>query len=1080
MGGRLIKAVLAAVAGLTLLHSPGEGAQAPLPRQGTDTETIVEETRRISDFEARLALARILSYDEKTLPASLDLWRRLARERPGDRVVLLETARVLRRLKRGGEAIKILEDLRREKEDGDLLLELARAYHQEGRHEEAVSLYRRLRAGGAPATVSLDVEEGDALLAAGRLGEAVAAFRRGHEKDPADPAAYRKLALALSWSGRDGEALPLLEDRFAKSPLDEEVGLELARLYARRGEGQRARGVLQGLLATNRDNASLLSALADVEAGMGHAVLSRRIYERLLERNPRDEALKTRYAGAMFLWGDFYGIEKIAAEILAARPGDRKARLLLADALAASQRYEEAEGIYRLLLLDDERDRDARLGLAGVKVREKDFPAALAAAEDLLASVPDDPQALVLKGDALLGMKRTAEAPAFYERAGTAEGWLKGGRARLALGDAAGAAVAFAAAEALAPKDPRIAFYRKGREGVTDEGFVTALLREKSQDPRLLKELGDLYAAEGIFPTAERFYRQALAADGDFFPARMALAETLGAAGKHDEALAVYRDLDAQLPQTVKIMLGKARVLSWARRYDESLDVYGKIRRLNPRDPVPLREMARVAGWAKRYDGAQSYYRLLQDPPVDRLLLSTLESLRASDGRPLTQALRAEGPRGEEGAPPYLLYEAVSRDLAGKGGLIGPSDRRAAEAILTERLPAYRLQKGAYLEGEMKSLAREKRFQGALEAARELVAAMPGNEEAWFDTAQLQCALGLCDEEGETYRHLLHLDPLHGLVREALQRQEERSRPLLAARQSYWHEDGYGDLARITRHRTDLDLVIPFRCRYHLSLSGHHWIEKPDFTGSSYGADGFTVALGGVVNAALRGEARWTHKVYRDAPLAARDTGFVGLSLRLRDYVRLGLSYERTDELYNYFGIRQGTQADVYSLTAESDLTRRLEVAGAVRHRRYRDDNQQNHLLVRGGYAFTDHPRILKVIVTGEYRDTQRENRFLYDGTGRLEDIVHPYWTPRHYYTAGLTVEWYHDLSRLFICGGKRHIYDIRLSAAADTNGNPALRAEVDWEWDFYRSWTLAVGAMIHRSRDWKGEALTGTIKRRF
>ena len=213
-----------------------------------------------------------------------------------------------------------------------------------------------------------------------------------------------------------------------------------------------------------------------------------------------------------------------------------------------------------------------------------------------------------------------------------------------------------------------------------------------------------------------------------------------------------------------------------------------------------------------------------------------------------------------------------------------------------------------------------------MDTYEELLGFTPGNEEAIFDYAQLECALGLCNREEKTYRRLLDMDKLHSLAGRAMERLKIRRNPSLKLGQIYWAEHGRHGLTEIDRYRTDLGLDVPIDCRFHLKLTGHHWIEHPSFTDESYGANGFTLGVGGTLNPYIRGEAGWTKKIYQDNEFENTDTGYANLWFNLRDYVVVGLGYDRTDQLYNYFGIRQGIQANSWWMSIDSDITRRLEV----------------------------------------------------------------------------------------------------------------------------------------------------------
>jgi hypothetical protein len=401
------------------------------------------------------------------------------------------------------------------------------------------------------------------------------------------------------------------------------------------------------------------------------------------------------------------------------------------------------------------------------------------------------------------------------------------------------------------------------------------------------------------------------------------------------------------------------------------------------------------------------------------------------------------------------------------------------EVVLADLYPAFVVQKAAYLEGEGKRLAWNRRFVRAMETYESLIDFAPGNQEAAFDHAQIQCALGLCDREETSYERLLDVDPLHSLAALALERVKIRGNPSLEAGGRYWSERGRGELAAMDRYRTDLGLDVRLDCRFHLRVTGHHWVEHPSDGDTSHGADGFTLGFNGVFTPSVRGEAGWTRKVYRRDAFEDTDTGYARVWWNLRDLVTMGLGYERTDELTNRFGLQQGIQSDAYQFSLQSHITRRLEALAQVRTVRYTDDNGLRHLVLAGGYSFTDHPRTLKVTVTGEYRDAREPNAFHYDGE-RLVDITHPYWTPQDYAAGAVTLSWNHDLSERLFCGAERHVYDLALTVGTDTEHNPSVAVRGEWHVEFLDHWTLHVNGLIHRSELWDAESVGMTLRYRF
>ncbi len=1030
---------------------------APAAESGAATSspppdgTVVSGREPVSDFQARRELARALSYREETLEEAIAEYEILLRERPGDAEVMAELARVL---------------------------------VWKGEYPRAADLYRSVLSSVPLPAAETHVGLGDAYLYSGKREEAIAAYREALALDPGLTKAKKQLALALSWSGRPGEAFPLLVELNRLFPDDREITVELARLHGGRGEHEKAAALISGLLAADPGDAELLIEAAEAAGAAGRAARSRRLYLEALTIRPDDD-WKLRFADSMTGWGDFYRAEKIFRDYLEKRPGSIPVALKLAGVLSGGQRYEEARGIYRELLARDPGLRGALTGLATAYLREKDFPNALAVADDLLGRDPLHPEGLMLRGAALIRLGRTGRAIDDFETLGEIEshrgrGLREAGQAYLKRGEPGPAGEYFDRALRLDPRCVECRFYLAGPAAAAAEGFVDDLLTEPGQTAAGLGEWGRLYAEAGFYGPAQTCYRAARELDPEYFPAGIGLAGVLASDNQYEEAIELYGELADAFPGNSKILIELARVLAWSRRYGESIDLYDRVRELNPADPVPAMEKARVAFWAKDADLARETYAGLHTPAVDKKLVSALERLAeetaSRDFREAFGRLRDQ----EEAGSIYRGYEEFAATWLRWAESLPPEEREKGEEILRKLRPEFEIQRAACLEREAKDLFWDKRFARARRAYRELVAVRPGNTEAVFDLAQTACVLGLSDESRQAYRHLLDIDPLHNLAGIALDRERTLRRVSLPARYSYWREDGRGGLEDIRRHRAALPVEVPLFSRYYLSLAGEWWLENPGFTGKSYPAYGWTARFGGVLSPFLRGDVGWTRKEYADDEFAAGNTGHAHLQVNLDDRLRLSAGYDRTDELYNYFGLEQGIQADTWWLAGESDLTRRLEVKGRAAYLNYSDRNEGERFILEGAYSLTDHPRILKAALIGEYRDTRHRDIFLYDVAGDLVDIVHPYWTPRDYTAGKIMLEWYHDLARFYFCGSELHFYDLKIIAGSDSENNASVQVEAEWYWEASRRWTFILKGLLHRSRKWDAEGAWASARYRF
>lgn len=1116
------------IALLSLTEKGSATPQSPLTGARPD---IANPSTTITDFDARWLMARLLSHDNRHLREAAGQYRRLIAQHPDDPQLRLEFAQVLIRQQdyptaiaqlkrvlqqrpedlqaaaalaraylwsgRPAEAIHLLDRLqKRQPLPVDLLLELARAYTQHQQYDEALNTYHGALSRFDHPTAEIYLEIGDVYLYTNRLTQAISSYRKALELTPGDFSIEKKLGLALSWSGQNQAALVTLEAVHEHAPLDPEVELELARVYAKLGQLDAAVKTLQGFLAQNRNDPDFMAELADLEAARGHIEITQRLYQRAIEVTGQSEEMKLRYAAQMVNWGDFYRAIGLYRQYLQAHPSDAEVRLRLADILTSAQRYEEAEGIYRTLLYKGMDTRRATLGLARLDLQRKDFAAALDSARKYLklvhghAETPETDrekiEGLQLEGYLLYRMHRYQEALQVYSRlqeipSGAVAGLLGTGRTLLAAGESKKAAAPLSRAKRLAPEDVEIRYYLAAACGhdLNSESFVTGLCRPGDYSSGQLLQWGRLYAENGAYRQAIQLYEAVLARDPQNFYARFNLAETLAIDHQYDASIDQLKSLRRDYPEVFKVLLTHARVLGWAGHYEQSIAAYEEMQRMEPTDPLVVREAARTAIWGKRMAEGRAHYRKLWHTRVDEELLQALLTINEQNKDPSLAKMIGELEKSLAKNSIYQGYEAYVEQLSRLDKGTSPQLRTRLREVSLELLPDYRMQKSAHLEAQSKDLAWNKRFARSAETYRKLIEFDAGNEEALFDYAQVLCALGLCHEEAKAYRQLLEIDPLHNRAALALKRQQLRSHPALRAGYSYWQEEGYGELSQMRRQHTDLTADIPLRCRYHLQFVAHQWLEEPIGYSNSYKSYGHTIAFNGVLNAYLEGAAAWTRHYYDNSKLADQDTGFARFAINVKDRAKLELGYDRSNQYFNQFAVLQGIQADEWWLSVSSYITPKLQLRAGARYLNYTDDNDAQVCVLTAGYAFTEHPAILKINLSGEYRNTRETNVYHYDGS-ELVDITHPYWAPQNYFAGIVGLEWYHDLSRFLFCGSELHYYDIRLSTGTDSDDNPLIAFEAEWHYEFADHWTAQLKGLLHRSQKWDANGFWGTLQYRF
>lgn len=913
----------------------------------------------------------------------------------------------------------------------------------------------------------------------------------GDEQQISDDVARMALAELLS-QGDDtanlAEAEVLVRQVLVGKPDNHEAQALQATLMLKLGRLPEALKLAERLHTSFPDSQPWLLLLADVHVAAGHYAICRDLYRQALLRAPENSDLALQFLDLSNLWGDFDMVEKHLRALLEKLPNDQTLRLRLGRVLFSQQRYEEAAVILRAVqvgtVADSEIWREATLTLVDVHRMEKDFASALATCRSAIQQEPRFLNAVLIEGELLLLTGLYSEAEIAFRKAHALskddnlrhQALVGLGRSLLQQGVPQKAVTPLLEAVRMAPHAIKPQFYLRLAQGISPENMP---LPEQSTAP-ILYAWAETLASEGANLAAIKYYRQALKVDPQHFQSRMGLARTLATVNRYTEALSMLENLNIEFPESATVQLTLARVLAWDRQYMASLQHYEMMIQRNP-GAYPLRtEMARTAYWGKMSDLGDRSYKAIYAMSVDQQL-SRLNLQLSEQGKESPVAI-TEFTKKNDGVlnrwtnpPPYLLYEYLQQQLPS----IQSELRGQIEKALIELEPEYRLQKAAYLEQQAKVLTHNRRPIRAHRILIQLLEIRPGNEEALFDLAQNQCELGLFGCERDTWKRLAQLDPAHNLANYALLRSSRRSsRPNLSVGYSVLDELGHGDLSRMTHEHAQTQIEIPFQDQYKFTVASHQFRELPGEYGPTREAYGQSLGLDGVFNEYFASSAEVLAKWYDGGPEETL-IGQINILLNLDDYLKVGLGYRRSEEYANTFAMEDDVQADRLRASLTVSPHRQLEMGLGYEQIYYTDSNDQQMADGRIKLFLNDHPHTLSIEANVEYRHTNEVDRYIYQGDTLL-DIVHPYWTPQHYYTAGATLEWRHDISKFYFCGSPLHYYDLKLTGGSDSDGNPFFRGSAEWHWEFREGWTWDIAGISHYSEQWRSQSLVTGLSYQF
>lgn len=1014
--------------------------------------SIVEPKDQISDFKAKFELAKLLSRRKKSTLEALEIYLELVEEEPNDFNVWMNVGKWFIAQGNFSKALPVFSAILNKQ---PLPSELIR--------EELIS--KRTRS--------------DKF----RLKETVESIVPQEDQISEDEA---RLELARILTHHDqtlSEALVQYEILLEKHPHDKVLILEASRVLIRQKKFTQALALLYPAIRENPCYSELLVEAAHAEQGLSHPKKSQELFLRALKETKDPESVLLDYANTLMMVGSFQKAAAIYQEALKNNPNSLDLNLSLAWTFVSAERYEEAEGMYQKLLFENPRNSKVLESLATLKELEKDYEVALIYVDCLISLHPEKKAYFIMKANLLYKNEDYEAALEEYEKLiGNNEMALKAligkGKVERKLGQCNEAAKSFRDALDIDPSSIEAQFYLSGEE-VLCKSFIQQIL-DQTHDPDKLYKWASIYTENGM--SDERiFYEEALKIDPDFFPALSGLAESLAASYQYQEALDIYFSILEDFPNNSKMMTQMARVLSWGKNYEDSLAVYDEIIALDNNNPVPWREKARVAYWGKLIDISRASYQAFLFPPVDQLLLDSIKSKITDEcsSTVLLEALELLSSSLERDSI-YQGYEKVTCFLNQISNSSDDKEYEELKWILLEYLPLYRIQKSLDLESRARDFDWENYNFHAMEIYQDLITFSPGNEEALYSYAQDYCNVGLCKFSRRLYEHILNIDPNHNLVKLALERNVLREHPLIQTNYTYWRERGIGQFAQSQIARQQFDALIEWSptCDYHFRFMQNIWLEFPFFKEKFYPAEGQTIEVDHVFNGYVKGSAGATRKNYFQQ-FPSRYTGFATLWFNINDYVALGIGYERRNEIYNFFCLKEGIQAKVswVSLKASSHS---WESATTYRHYDYNDENTLDHINLLIAHAFTEDPVIFKLILNANYWNTSHQTRIIVNSKGKVVTVIHPYWTPENYYAGSLTLQFRYNYAWFTYCEAPQRYFDLKVTGADDTVDNPTVQVIVDWKHEFFYHLGFEVIGFINRGRLWNADGFWGQLYYRF
>ncbi len=449
---------------------------------------------------------------------------------------------------------------------------------------------------------------GRSLEREGDVEEAVAAYRRAAELDPASSGIWAELAGLYARRNRPDEAIEAGNEALDRDPGDREAHRTLGLVYAARVESREAPAQSDVDLAIDHLAQARNPGSSDLMLSitLGRLYLSTRqpapaveVLTDMLDRAPQfadGQVLLGRAHEALDQWA-----EAAAAYERAVLYAPRRARYRrrLADALANAGRAGRAIEVLEDLVRLRPDDTDGWYRLAVLELDAGDFDAAEAAARRVVELAPDELRGAYTLSRALGGKRQYREmaevlAPVVQRaRAGGVDPRQVAvllqqlAFAQQNVGDFAAAAGALEDALALAPSNLGLqvqlvqVYLDAGRLDAAGGLLAEARGRRRDSLP-LLRLEAQVLSARGSVDDAVAVLERARDRYRDEPIAHVALAGLYSQHDRVDAAVGVLRAAEERFPGDTLILFQLGAVFERGRRYDEA---EGAFRRVLERDP---------------------------------------------------------------------------------------------------------------------------------------------------------------------------------------------------------------------------------------------------------------------------------------------------------------------------------------------------------------------------------------------------------------------------------------------------------------------------------------------------------------
>lgn len=280
--------------------------------------------------------------------------------------------------------------------------------HRAGRLEEAVAAYRRASA-QAPRNHGILCNLGIALKQSGRINDAIAAYRKALDLAPDFADAHYNLGIVLEMAGRGGEAEQVYRRAIALKPAFPAALANLANTLKRSGRLDEAEACYRDAIALKPDHYGALSNLGGTLGELGRFEEGVEICREALAIKPDFVAALCHLSLSLTALGRLDEAAATAKRALDLEPHNPQTLTCVANTARKSGNLEQGLAACQDVIARYPDLASAYCLAADLQLEHSDAESALAACEACLARHPAHIEALALKATALTALGRQVD-----------------------------------------------------------------------------------------------------------------------------------------------------------------------------------------------------------------------------------------------------------------------------------------------------------------------------------------------------------------------------------------------------------------------------------------------------------------------------------------------------------------------------------------------------------------------------------------------------------------------------------------------------------------------------------------------